>query len=640
MSQSSSKQNFWGIALIAAVAITPFLHNADLQEQFLLPRTLYWAVLASIGGIALFFQKDKSTGLPLPIFIWLGFVLWQLSGLNNALSLPQWWFTFYRFGIYASVLLSSYELFRRKLVSFDDLAKGLSLLAIFGSAMALSYWSKASDVYEVYQPFGHKNFTSAALLVALLGSLRLIQAKQKPWNYIAIGAVALATFTIIVLRTRGVWIGGVLASITLLIGSRYLRPKDLKTSVIPVKFIALGFGVLLMGIVAIIAQSKLEEKVLDTNNIEFRFRYWDHSLQMFTDHPIAGVGAGQWVIHFPEYGLGSTNTRVSNGVTAITRPHNDMLWMLAEGGAVGFVLYAGFWILVLYSGGKQLLVTSDSNDRMRLISALAMVVGYLSYAMGEFPIERLSISIPTFIAASYLLSHCKPYSKLQYKAFLAIAVLAGLFASHHAYQRIQNSKLVVELLEGNDTKNAGKILSVYPQIDQDYINIDFTGNPLAYFNGLANLFPPQTDRRSKEQQYRDAKESFELALAIHPWHSPTYVQYGNWHKFQKQYDSALELYERGLAVSPFNIDLRLNRIEIYMAKGNYAGAAQLLLKIQGQKNNPRYQQFVIRAFRKLEANTIHPDVNEFLLKNDLKNLGDRQLYEAFLRYRDISVTEN
>ncbi|KAB2808028.1 O-antigen ligase family protein [Phaeocystidibacter luteus] len=640
MSKSSSSKLPIGLILTLLIGITPFISTEASVEHYLLPRTIFWSILTAIGGFLLFTIKQKSFNITFATLIWIAFTLWSLTGLSVAYSLPEFWYTFSRFSLYGAILIIGTIAFKSNRISFDDVSKGLALLAIVGGLLSWASVAEARDITEAFSPFGHKNFASAVMLVALLGSLRTAQLKDKKWSYVAIAGIIVATVTIILLRTRGIWIASIVSSIALLLGSRVFRPKESTSTVIPLKYIALGFGILITGFAAVIAQPKVEEAVFDTTNIDIRFKEWDHSIKMFSESPITGVGAGQWKIHFPKYGLAGTDAKVSAGKTAILRPHNDYFWMLSEGGLPSLLLYVSFFGFIIFIGVKSLYKTDDSEERMKLLSALAMTIAFLTYALAEFPIERVDVAIPIFLAAAYI-SRNSGSIGLPKPLVALIGIGLAAFTLNNGVGRLSQEKYVIKILTGNERQDPGMIIPNIENIDINKYDLDPFANPLSYFNGLSYLAISQAPNQKNQAQQRLAisKQSFDDALALHPWHVATYIQYGNWYKIQGKLEEAMEMYQRGYEISPFSEEIRLNRAEIKMRQGEYNGALHFLMNITGVQNEQKYARLVIQSLRAHNGQGADENVNEFYIKIDVESMNDNQLYNAFIRHRDNVLKE-
>lgn len=637
---TNNKTQTAGIITILFLAVIPLISSDALNEYYLLPRTVAWSLFACIAlGIGLMkMKKGERFDLPLPLLLFTGFFASSALGLSHIFSMPEWWLTFTRYGLYLSILIGAIQLFKTGILTFDNFSKGMVVFSIIGGAIALKGVLETDEIYSVFAPFGHKNFTAAALLIGLLASLRTAQTKHPLWSKIAIVAIALCTIDIILLRTRGVWIAAVLSSITLLVGSRLLRPSGSTTTVIPVKYIGVGFIVLLGGIIAFSSQPHIKDAVLETANIDLRFKYWQNSGEMISEQPITGIGAGQWKFNFAKHGLEGTNTRVSNGETGVIRPHNDYVWTFAENGVIGGLLYLGFWILSLFAGVAKLRTTDDVDERMRTLGALAMIVGFMAYAMGEFPIERVDIAVPVFIAAAYLISQMKGNS-IGARPIVILGLLLGLLSLHRSYVRMSAEREVKQINIGNDEQNPTKILNAYDKVDLDVVNIDLVGNPLPYFKGLS-LMATSTMQNGQFNQARmnEAKAHFDEALEINPWNTSTINQYGNWYKYQDQLESAMEMYERGLSISPYNNELRLNKAEIYLEQNNPDGAALMLynlVQVEGlnDQQKQKYGRILIGSIRALNGTSKHPVIQQFLSDNAIEEMDNNQLVQSFLRYK-------
>lgn len=634
-----NKTNRASIITIFFLAIIPLISSEALNEYYLLPRTVAWSVFASIGLAFGFFkltQKEKFEW-SWPLWLWLGFTLTSTLSLGHIFSMPEWWLTFSRYLLYSSVLLGSVHLYRKDMLTYDTFSQGMVIFSLIGGAIALKNAVNTEDVYAAFAPFGHKNFTAAALLIGLLASLRTAQSKHPVWSKLAIAAILLCTIDIILLRTRGVWIAAVLSSIALLIGSRLLRPSGSIASVIPVKYIGVGFIVLLGGIIAFSSRPDVKDAVLETANIELRFKYWNSSIDMMSEQPLTGIGSGQWKFNFAKHGLEGTNTRVANGETGIMRPHNDYFWVLSENGVLGGLLYISFWLAMLWLSVRKLRITEDTDERMRLLSAFAIVVAFMSYAMGEFPIERVDIAIPAFLAAGFVISR---FSGIPFhaKPILGIALALSVFTLYKSYNRMTAERDVKVINEGNDQRNPNKILSTYDKIDLAVVDVDIVGNPLPYFKGLA-LMATAGGQNGQINQARmnDAKAHFDQALEINPWHVNTINQYGNWHKNQNQIDEAVAMYEKGLEISPYNTDLRLNRAEMYLRQNNPDGAALMLYNLKQIGNNPKYNTLVVQSLKRLKNGSKHEAIQRFIDSIDFNNINDSQLVGAFNRYKDNAL---
>lgn len=634
MSQNSRATSTLGWILIIAFGLTPVIKHTGLTEHFLLIRSLVWSVLLTSAGIFTFTKNKAETKVPVLSLLWIAFTAWMtLTGfIAEIYSSPEWLLTSSRFALYGSVLLIGSVAIQRNLVTFRDFSRAMVLYGIVGGALGLGAYLQAEDLLLIAAPFGHKNFLSAAMLLSAAGSLYSLWDSDKRWKNGASLSLVLSLLLIVLLKTRGVWIGTFAATIFLLIGVIVFRVKDAKSTLIPTKTIGIIFGLILMGLVGVSGLSKTKETVVASDNIELRFTYWSHSMKMLADHPLEGVGAGQWKINFPKYGLAHTNTRVANGETAMLRPHNDYVWMLAEGGAIGGLLYILFFGGVIVVGILQLKNSQDREEHKILLSSIALFIGFSAYAMGEFPIERVDLAIPAMLAAAFIIQGSKSISL---KAPLAngLLILLAIFSTYVVGRRFPQELKVSIINIGNDNQDPVKILNTYKDINLDIVDVDYVANPLPYFVGLSNSVSA-TMRGNDARLFAEAEAAFKQSLEIHPWHVATYSQYGKMYFYQKKYDKALEMYNKGLAISPFNINLRLDKATVIMEKGNPQGCALMLLSFVGQDENPKYQRLVVTSLRRIQNGSDNAEIQRFLSSVNVSQLNDPQLFNEFIRYRD------
>jgi hypothetical protein len=85
------------------------------------------------------------------------------------------------------------------------------------------------------------------------------------------------------------------------------------------------------------------QSAADVNTSE-RLKMWKKTLSMIKDHPLTGVGSGNWKVVIPSYGL--ANTVFAKGYFAPDRVHNTYLQITSETGIPGAIFYFGKWILI------------------------------------------------------------------------------------------------------------------------------------------------------------------------------------------------------------------------------------------------------------------------------------------------------
>lgn len=155
-------------------------------------------------------------------------------------------------------------------------------------------------------------------------------------NRIVTGILFLLGFSALIINgTRGAWVA--LAPVFIVVMG-YFGLQNKKLLVICLAFLLVSGGVLST---SKNFTQKLNSAIkhTDASTIQ-RYAIWEGSLNMFKDHPILGVGLGQYKENY----LTKYILPKSHGKKA-THAHNNIIQMLAENGIVGCI---GFLTLMVY----------------------------------------------------------------------------------------------------------------------------------------------------------------------------------------------------------------------------------------------------------------------------------------------------
>ncbi|MBL8858198.1 MAG: O-antigen ligase family protein [Planctomycetes bacterium] len=140
-----------------------------------------------------------------------------------------------------------------------------------------------------------------------------------------------------------------------------------------------------------------------TGGVGVRLMIWQGSLKLFAEHPLLGVGAGQFAARFPEHRLQqeierTTYDRRRAEETEVEHPHNDWLAPWLEGG-----LIAGLaWTIFLLSVARAAFVRLASSDPV-FIAASATALAVLANAFVRGPLSWNPMSSPLAFALFGLL---------------------------------------------------------------------------------------------------------------------------------------------------------------------------------------------------------------------------------------------
>lgn len=261
--------------------------------------------------------------------------------------------------------------------------------------------------------FGNKNMASHFVVMALpLSIIFLLSAKNN--HFIARYSV-LSIFGFWYLMNaaaRQAWVAMAAELILLLIFLLldYYKNKEQafikSTNQIKSKFIAIIVVVLSLTFVANIGtegsfhrgSNKLEfVKKIDVEGVSSRFPAWVNTIEMIKEHPITGVGVGQWEESYPLYYDRKMKDTFFNESVHLQKVHNDYLEILANFGLIGYVLL--LWLVYLVIARAWKILKDNKNQNRMLVLGLTLgLVGFSIVALVSFPIR---VYLPAFLVLVY-----------------------------------------------------------------------------------------------------------------------------------------------------------------------------------------------------------------------------------------------
>ncbi|MHC4574637.1 MAG: O-antigen ligase family protein [Planctomycetota bacterium] len=173
------------------------------------------------------------------------------------------------------------------------------------------------------------SFSLLALFAALalfIDRIRNCQAgPSRRISHLACGtAVALVLFGLVVTRSKGAILAALLAATMFaayLFFAGWLKAyKRIVIVVCLAVFLAVGCGVVLYG--------RTHGRLPGGNSMLVRWQYWHASAKMYRDHPLTGVGPGNFAGFYPRY-------KVPSALETVSDPHNFLLAVLTQFGPLG-----------------------------------------------------------------------------------------------------------------------------------------------------------------------------------------------------------------------------------------------------------------------------------------------------------------
>jgi O-antigen ligase len=259
-------------------------------------------------------------------------------------------------------------------------ATRLLAVVVAGAAVAavsgiVSAPGAAENATRATGTVGDANELAAALVIgmAVSGAFAVNRHVASPWRLLSLLAAGLCLLGILLSLSRGGLLGLAAAVVVAIFVAGRWRPQVMAG--------ATAVVVLAVGYFALFASLPAKERVTNVGGGTGRVDLWTVGWRMVQDHPVRGVGTGQFQTSSVHYLL--QPGAIQRGDFILSQPkvaHNTYLNILSELGVVGAALFGA---VLLFSLGCLLLTArelrADGDERLEILvrGLLAGVGGYL-----------------------------------------------------------------------------------------------------------------------------------------------------------------------------------------------------------------------------------------------------------------------
>jgi O-antigen ligase len=405
-----------GWVAFAAAALLPVIYAPNAQSPFGMPKTVLLRfaaiVIASIAAIAWLWGKarfdrerlrDPEVWLPLAIVVWSAIT--TLASTNVQVS---------AFGLlYVVCVVILYAGLRAGLREIRTPVAIAILIApalINTFTLALQYRSiwTVTPLDPSYAPrqrlsgfFGNPDYLAVYLVAPLLLCLAAgIAFRDRRWRYfaaavpIALGVIVTQSITALAAVAAGI--------AALAIVANWRRAAAAVVVLAIAGAMVLAFYPPMRARVDTYIDAWGEA---DTDRlISGRTAAWIAAWEMFTDHPITGVGVHVYQYEFLPYRIRADREhhdalRFASKGTNFGEAHNDHLEILAETGLPGYAL---FLAVLFFVARRTFRATADEpHERFGRVLAVPLTVSFAVLALAQFPIS-IPAAIVTWMCVALL----------------------------------------------------------------------------------------------------------------------------------------------------------------------------------------------------------------------------------------------
>lgn len=511
--------------------------------------------------------------------------------------------------------------------------------------------------YSLSSSLGNKNFYAEAIFLCvpfiICGFLIL---KNNKWKVINTIGLLICLITIVSLQTLSTWlavIAGVITySIILSFNKKefFLQSHSLINRKLAIVVLVISIFIITLAMVLFsysdnfhqltkrvttvekyitTSDSLTSYSELNNNSTYERLILWRNSVRMIKEHPLTGNGASNWKIYFPKYGVGAA-PYMNSGSTKFIRPHNDYLFIAAESGIFGLLLYLSFFVTLFIYGIRIIKSNVDLTEKKIIAILLAGIAGYMVIVCFSIPNDRyfpvlLFMLMAAFIFSSFLKLNASKKKEGHLKAWQLLfgtGLIVSIIAISIGFIRLKSDVHLANAITAQRKKNWSRMSREIAATNKTFFPVDYTTTPLIWYSGFANFY-------SGNQQA--AFSDFKAAEKINSYHLQVLNDLGTCYNLNGYIAKAMEYYQRVIAIAPRYQGALENISVIYYNSGNIDSAFAILTKYP-LKKTPQYKRN-LSAILAAKVNLLAASTSNKLLTDKINaKAGD----EKFL----ISIFEN
>ena len=346
-------------------------------------------------------------------FIGLTYTLFMaitLLSFFQAYNLPESIINFAKlFSVFTSTYVL-YVIFSSNRAYILHLCTAFTILLLFECFTVffhiLEYVNKNVDsIYDIKSVYSHKNILSAALFIKIPAVIWLMVFGEGWKKKLGYFASFLAAVAVLFMSSRAFYLGLALLIVALtafFISRHFLIKKNLSFKK---ALMFAGIFILALTIFSMIqkffypvnqdTKNRTNTGVLDrfaTFKTEAeapagRVANWKRSFRLIKEHPLTGVGTGNWKIQVLKYEAPTADNYIVS-----YKNHNDFIEVTAETGLPGGLVYLSVFILILFNFIRKALDRGADEETLKYLFLPAF--GILAYSMDaafNFPNDRPEI---------------------------------------------------------------------------------------------------------------------------------------------------------------------------------------------------------------------------------------------------------
>jgi len=593
---------------IGFFVLLPLLFCNSIVDPVLLPRQILLSAFLLLLVVTL---QLKKIVLPFrfttPLFIViLSFLSLNLISFYQSGVISESHAVFSKLVLLFSFFTLTTLLLNNDILSFKKIVPGIILLGFISFSFSFYEIIEKSlngqhllrQVDIIKGNSANKNLLSSILFLCL--PFYCIGLKEnKTIRYLSIIGITATLFILVTIRTRAVLIACGL--FFLLLFCYWLKQKF---SIKKRSFLAAGF--VFLGLLFSVYKGVFEDKIANLHSsssniiqqylyrlfasetLKTRLQFWNNSIQMAKEHPIFGVGLGNWQLQFPKYGLNNfQSTEIINGINTLQRPHNDFIWILCETGILGVTAYLSLFGVIIYQLIQLIKRATEATEKWTFYFIFAAVISYLFIAFFDFPYERIEhqvvlMTLFAMVTSSYYKKDTNPITKR--KPILLLCLLPIGYSFLVSFSRYNGEAHAVKMYIAKSNKDWPETVYEAKKATNYFYRIDNTTIPLSWYEGIGYF---------NQNQMEDSESCFYKAYQLNPYNIQVINNLASVYQVNGKTDEAVALYKEALVISNHFDEAKLNLAALYFNRKDFEQAYHTINEVTITTKNPKYNAYLV-----------------------------------------------
>ena len=436
------------------------------------------------------------------------------------------------------------------------------------------------------------------------------------WRWFSVAAGLATTFMLVALQSRSAWLAtAAAAGVAGLVAIANRGPLGIPPAVrrgIAATFVA-GVAVAIGG-VALTGGDTPVGKFLRTTFVRRphqaagptdggRTMIWGITTRMIADHPLRGVGAGNFTVRLHEYYGDDDLDFASLSSDNWIQPHDDFLWVFAEKGLPGIVAFLAIFVTALLALRVVLRRGTPAESRLALV-CLAALVAYLVFSGFDFPLDRVThqVHLACLLAVIVLQKHAvAPASSrpLPLPGWLVAAPVTVLLLLGAAYAAaaLDQEREVIAARRAARAEDWATMLAAAERAATPWKTLDPLATPIAFLEGMARL--RLGDRNA-------ATDCLERAVAANPNRIYVVNNLAALYAEAGRFADAIPLFVLTADRYPDRIEPRHNLAACLVDAGRFAEAVQVIETVPEEYRPAEMVEMLAHARGRLAAEPATP----------------------------------